>query len=801
MRRRTRPPVAALLAESCLDCHAGEHAEGGFDLAGLNPHAPAADAAAWEKVVRKLRTRQMPPANAGYAVGPLRGDALRALEAALDAAAEADPRPGRTATFRRLTRAEYANAVRELTGVTVDPARWLPKDASSGGFDNVTVGDLSPTRMNRLVTAARQIARDALGRPGRGPAGRTVRLPPDRTQEGHVAGLPPGTRGGVLISHHFPRGGEYEVRVRLMRDRNEHVEGLFGPHELDVLLDDAPAARFVVKPPGGGDGGGWMKPDHAAVDRHLVHRLTVDPGRHEVGVAFVKTTASLVETARQPHQARFNYYRHPRRTPAVYEVTITGPLGAPAADSDPAGSPSRARTLTCLPAGDDDFDRCARAVLAPLLRRAYRRTVTDDDLAHPLALFREESSGEGDVQERFEAGVELALAGVLVNPNFLFRVERDPPGVAPGETYAVSDAELASRLSFFLWSGPPDDELLDLADRGRLSDPAALESQARRMLADPRAVALTENFAGQWLHLRNLDAAAPDMRRFPDWDDNLRQAFRRETELLFAEVVRENRPVTALIDPGHAWLNERLAAHYGVPHVRGDHFRKVRVGGVQHAQTAETVHAPGPARDSRRGGLLRHGSVLTVTSYATRTSPVLRGKWVLETLLGTPPPPPPDDIPALEDNTVAAGLSVRDRLAAHRADPACAACHDLIDPLGFAFENYDAIGRWRTLEDEIPVDPTGAFPGGGDLAGVADLERELLARPEPFISTLAERLLTYALGRTLDHGDAPAVRGIVRRAAENEYRFAALIAAVVDSPPFRRRTAASPPVPLTDVSR
>lgn len=411
--------------------------------------------------------------------------------------------------------------------------------------------------------------------------------------------------------------------------------------------------------------------------------------------------------------------------------------------------------------------------------------MTEEDLAGPLALLASGSTGGGatgqeNQRERFEAGIELAVAGVLVNPNFLFRIERDPVGIAPDSVYGLDDVALASRLSFFLWSAPPDDRLLDLAENGTLGDPAVLDAEVRRMLADPRAAALTTNFAGQWLHLRNLDGVAPDMRRYPDFDDNLRTAFRRETESLFAEVVNENRPVTALLRPGHAWLNERLAAHYGIPHVRGDHFRKVDLG--------EDSGSPGKGR----GGLLRHGSVLTVTSYATRTSPVLRGKWALDNLLGTPPQPPPDDVPALEDNDVAAGLSVRERLSAHRANPACASCHNLIDPLGFAFENYDAVGRWRTLEDELPVDPTGAFPGGGALSGVGDLEDALLARPEPFVGVLAEKLLIYALGRGLTHEDAPAVRGIVREAAAAGYRFADLIVAVVESPPFRTRTSAPP---------
>ena len=777
-------PLAALLNDSCLDCHAAGDPAGGLDLAALDLRTAGADpgaAVVWENVLRRVRTGQMPPAEMPRPDAALSAAALRHLENALDRAAAGRPEPGRTASLRRLTRAEYRNAVRAVTGLEIDPDRWLPKDESSHGFDNVTVGDLSPTRMDRYVSAATAIARTALGRvglePGGPPEATTVRVRPDLTQDRHLPGLPLGTRGGVLVPHTFPRAGEYEVRVRLMRDRNEHVEGLREPHTLDVLLDAAAVGMFTVEPPRGSKkpGGGWIEPSHADVDRHLVARFRAAAGRREIGVAFHARSPSLLETARRPGPAHFNFYRHPRLGPAVYEVTVAGPLDA--APAGPGASPTRDRILVSVPpdgAGPDASEARARRVLAPLLRRAYRRPIAEADFTGPLDLFREGSADGG-----FGAGVELALAGVLVSPHFLFRVERDPPHAAPGDVYEVSDVELASRLSFFLWAGPPDEELLGLAERGELSEPAALERQVRRMLADGRAESLATIFAGQWLRLRNLDGAEPDMRRFPDFDDNLRRALRRETELLFTEVVAEDRPVTALLDPGHAWLNDRLAEHYGVPHVVGSRFRRVDLNSA----------------DDRRGGLLRQGSLLTVTSYATRTSPVLRGTWVLDDLLGTPVPPPPPDVPALDDNTVAAGLSVRDRLAAHRAHAACAVCHDRIDPVGFAFEEYDAVGRRRAYENGgpvrpgDPVDASGAFPGGAALDGVADLEAALTARPDLLATTLAEKLLTYALGRGLDHRDAPAIRSAVRRAAEDEYRFSALVLGVVDSPPFRQRTA------------
>ena len=767
-----RSPVADLLGSSCLDCHRGAFAEGGLDLAAADPARPDLAPAVWEAVVRRVRTGQMPPAEMPRPDDALTAAALLRLEGDLDRAAELEPRPGRTATFRRLTRTEYRNAVRDLLAVDADVSELLPADQYGHGFDNVTVGGLSPTRLDRSLTAAERIARLALGRPGRGADAVTVRVRPDRTQSDHVAGLPPGTRGGVLIPHTFPRDGEYEVSVRLMRDRNEHVEGLTRPHELDVLLDGAPAATFTVEPPRGREGeDGWETPNHEGVDRHLTVRLTAPAGPHAVGVTFARQGRSLLETERQPPDARFNYYRHRRLAPAVYQVTIRGPLGRSEAEGGNTGdSPSRRRLLDGL-SDDFDSDAKAEAALARLARRAYRRPVTDADLAPLLALYEAGRDAAGEDENAFEAGLELAVAGVLVNPNFLFKIERDPPGIAAGEAYEVSDVELASRLSFFLWSSLPDDELLALAERGDLGGPGELDRQVRRMLADDRADALATNFAGQWLHLRNLDAAAPDMRRFPDFDDNLRQDMRRETELLVADVFRNDRRVTDLLAPGRAFLNERLAQHYGVPHVRGSRFREV------------------PMPDGRRGGLLRQGSVLTVTSYATRTSPVLRGAWVLENLLGTPPPPPPPDIPDLEDVSVAAGLPVRARLAEHRANAACAVCHDRIDPLGLALEGYDAVGRVRLLERDRPVDTTGGFPGGEKLGGVADLEAALLERPDLFATALAEKLLIYALGRGLTPHDAPAVRRVVRAAAADGWRSAALLTAVAESGAFRGREA------------
>jgi hypothetical protein len=676
------------------------------------------------------------------------------LESTLDRAAALNPDPGRTLAFRRLNRTEYQNAIRDLLALSIDASTMLPTDDSSHGFDNVTVGDLSPTLLDRYITAAQRISRLAIGSPGRSPGGDTIRIRPDLTQEEHVLGLPIGTRGGALISYAFPQDGDYEIQVRLARDRNEHLEGLSEPHELELLLDRERRALFTVKPP-------KSETDHQTADGHLKARIHATAGPHNLGVTFLKNPSSLLETKRQPFQSHYHYHRHPRISPAVYQVSITGPYDA----KGHGDSPSRQRIFVCEPKESSEEETCARQILSTLARRAYRRPVSDEDLRKPMDLYRE-ARAQGD----FDAGIEMALSAVLVNPQFLFRIEPDPPGVAPNRAYRIPDVELASRLSFFLWSSIPDDELLDLAERGELSKPEVLERQALRMLADPRSQNLVSNFAGQWLHLRNLDSITPELRLFPDFDDNLRQAFRQETELLFADVIREDRSVLDLLKSDHTFLNERLAKHYGIPHVYGSHFRRVEL-----------------ADDSMRGGLLRQGSVLTVSSYATRTSPVIRGKWILENILGTPPPPPPANVPALKDNTISSSLSVRERLAQHRANVACAGCHKLMDPIGFSLENFDAVGRWREIEEGRPIDSTGGLPDGSQFVGVTGLEKALLKRPELFVSTLTEKLLTFALGRGVEPFDAPAIRKIVRNARARDYRLSSLIVGIVTSTPFQMR--------------
>jgi hypothetical protein len=763
---RTSGPHLALIDEYCVSCHDEGQKTARLALDTLAAQDVSQHPEVWEKVVRKLRARHMPPIgeprpdDAGY-------DAvISALESRLDRAAAANPNPGRTATIRRLTRTEYRNAVRDLLALDVDVTSLLPADESSYGFDNVTVGDLSPTLLDRYVTAAEKISRLAIGRPSRSPGGETIRLRPDLTQEEHIDGLPIGTRGGALIRYAFPMDGEYDIQIRLMRDRDEHVEGLTEAHELELLLDRERVEVFTVKPPERQAGPSGDQANHEHIDRHLKVRVPVAAGSHAIGVAFLKKPSVLLETPRQPYRAHFNFYRHPRVQPAVYSISIIGPYAATGPGDSPSRrqifGPARADTRTPTTATDE---AAVKRILTPLLRKAYRRAIGAADLEGPLALYRQ-ARASGD----FDAGIEMALAAVLVSPEFLFRVERDPAGIAPAAAYRVSDLELASRLSFFLWSSIPDDELLDVAIAGTLHQPSVLERQVRRMLADARSRALVNNFASQWLHLRNLEAITPDMRLFPDFDDNLRRAFLLETELFFEDVLREDRSVLDLLRADYTFLNERLAKHYGIPNVYGSRFRRVPVDA-----------------NSWRGGLLRQGSILTVTSYATRTSPVIRGKWILDNLLGVPPPPPLPDVPALRDNTVNGKLSVRERLAEHRTDTRCASCHNLMDPVGLSLEKFDAIGRRRNIEGGLPIDASGGFPDGSTFGDVDGLEAALLRRPELFVGAFAEKLQTYALGRGVEYYDAPAIRTIVRDARAQNFRMSAIVIGIVKSQPFQMR--------------
>jgi hypothetical protein len=716
---------------------------------------PDVGAEVWEKVVRKLRTSTMPPPNMPQPSIKERGALLSWLEASLDAAAAAKPNPGRTETLRRLNRTEYQNAIRDLLPLDIDATSLLPADESGHGFDNVTVGDLPPALLDRYISAAQKISRQAIGGAQASLQSDIIRVPPDVTQEEHVDGLPIGTRGGVSVRYTFAQDGEYDIQIYLARGYSGDIDGLKDqqPHEIRLLLDRRPIGTMTVQRPANGD--------DALLDRNLKIRVPVTAGPHDVGVTFLKNSSSLLETARQPLQAHFNERRHPRMTPAISQVSITGPY-TPRGATD---TPSRRRIFVCRPADPGEEEACAKKILSTLMRRAYRRSISGSDVERPMAFYREGRSEGG-----FDAGIERALSAVLFNPEFLLRVEVDPDGVPGGTAYRISDLELASRLSFFLWSSLPDEELLDTAIRGDLRRPEELERQARRMFADPRSFNLASNFAGQWLRLRNLESVSPNVRLYPDFDDNLRQAFRQETELFVDSIRREDRSVLDLLKADYTFLNERLAKHYGIPDIYGSRFRRVTLG-----------------PDSRRGGLLRHGSILAVTSYATRTSPVIRGVWVLSNIFGAPPPPPLPNVPAL-DGSVPANLPIRERLSLHRSNPVCANCHRTIDPVGFALENFDAVGRWRDQEgDSGSIDASGGLPGVAELNGVAGLEAALLRRPELFAGALTEKLLTFALGRGVEYYDAPAIRRILREAEPDGYRFSSLILGIVKSVPFQMR--------------
>jgi hypothetical protein len=743
----------AFLDAHCIACHDQTEKTGGLALDKLGD-VGIQNSDAWEKVVRKLTSRQMPPRDEPRPSEKEYTASIEWLASSLDNLAAKNPNPGRTESLRRLNRTEYKNTIRDLLGLDIEVEALLPPDESSNGFDNITVADLSPTLLNRYVSAAQKIARLAIGGPLSSPAGSTFRMRPDVTQDEHLEGMPLGTRGGMLIPYDFPQSGEYDVQVHLMRDRNEGVEGLHEPSDLEVQVDRERKATFTIKPTAANVG-------QQSLDANLKTRVKVTAGPHKVAVAFLKKGSSLLETTQQPLNVHFNFYRHPRIGPAVYEVSIVGPYEA----SGAGDTPSRKQILSVQPGSPAEEDEAAKRILSTLARRAFRRPVTDDDLRATWEFYK-----EGRAEGNFESGVESAATSLLVNPQFLFHIEHDLATATAGKAYRISDVELASRLSYFLWSSMPDDELLDLAARGELSKPDVLEQQVRRMLADDRSRSLVTNFAGQWLYLRNLDAVIPDMRLYLDFDDNLRQAMRQETELFFDSIMREDRSVLDLIKSDYTFLNERLAKHYGIPNVYGSRMRRVAVDA-----------------DSHRGGLLRQGSILAVTSYATRTSPVIRGNWVLKNIVGTPAPPPPPNVPTLKENTVSSQLPIRERLKQHRENAACASCHQKMDPIGFSLENFDAIGRWRDTDVEQPIDASGSLPDGCEFDGVAGLENAILQRPELFVQTLAEKLLTFGLGRQVETFDGPAVRKIVRETRDDHDRFSRLILSIVQSTPFQMR--------------
>jgi mono/diheme cytochrome c family protein len=797
----------ALVDQYCVTCHNQRGKERGTvpvaldsaDLWNIAAHAPA-----WEKVVLKMRAGVMPPAGVPRPEKAVRSTFLAWVEGELDRAAAANPNPGRTEPFHRLNRAEYRNAVRDLLALDIDVSSMLPADDSSYGFDNIAgVLKMSPTLMEQYLAAAQRVSRLAVGTPPSGPSIEYFRITDDLAQDVHLPGMPFGTRGGTQLNHVFPADGEYEIRVRIARDLNEGVPIYTEAQHVEVNIDGARVGGFTLpgvgtpppappRPPAAAPtgnqperpqisqiGGGIRvtakeREARNKADEGWNLRIPVQAGPRALTVTFTNRTTALDETQRLPFQRPYPAgVNIPETRLGVHlrSVEIAGPYHV----QGPGNTPSRQRIFVCepasatgAPAGKPIADEaCAKRVLATLARRAYRRPVSDQDVA-PLMTFYREGRAQG-----FEQGIQLALRRLLVSPEFLLRVERDPAAATRGSSYRITDLELASRLSFFLWSSIPDDDLLNAAERGQLRDSAVLATQVRRMLADPRAGAFVANFAGQWLFLRNLQATVPVQNVFPDFDDTLRQAFRRETELFFDSIVREDRSARDLLRADYTFLNERLARHYGIPNVKGSHFRRVALG-----------------NNSARSGILGQGSVLSVTSYPDRTSPVVRGKWILENLLGTPPPPPIPNVGDLKPtNGEGVVISMRQRMEQHRRNPVCASCHGMMDPLGLSLENFDATGKWRALgESSTPIDAAGVFPDGSAFDGAAGL-KQMLLQSDRFVPTVTEKLLTYALGRGLEYYDAPAVRTIVRNAARDDYRFSSLIVGVVQSPPFLMRRA------------
>jgi hypothetical protein len=779
----TAAEPAAILRQYCYGCHNQKLRSGNLALDALDVTHVGQNPAVWEKVVKKLRAGVMPPIGLPRPEKTAYDGLASHLESELDRYAEAHPNPGRTEALHRLNRAEYRNAVRDLLGLEIDTDKLLPADDGSYGFDNMAGSlKMSPTLMERYLSVAGVVSRLAVGAPVKSPESAIFRVSPALPQYDHIEGLPFGTRGGALVQYNFPVDGEYEIKVELQRSGTSGgISGLNEAQDMELSLGGEQVKLFSLKPQGGRGGQSDEKGERKDADAGLRLRLPVQAGPHDVGVAFLLKSHAEATDMREPFRRTDNAGGNGVNLsqPHVAAVIVTGPFGDVAV-MPRSDTPSRQMIFVCHPASASDEEACAHQVLASLARRGYRRPVTDRDLAPLLAEYQ--TGREGGAT--FDSGIEMAVRRLLVSPEFLFRVERDPVGIAAKTNYRVSDLELASRLSFFLWSSIPDDELLGLAAEGKLRDKTVFEQQVRRMLGDSRSQALVANFAGQWLYLRNVPAVTPNLDMFPDFDEGLRQDLRHETELFFGAIVSGNRSAVELLNADYTYLNERLARHYGIPNVYGSRFRRVELG----------------EQAAVRGGLLGQGSILTVTSHADRTSPVVRGKWILENILGTPPAPPPANVPSLNENNNVAGkvLSMRERMAEHRSNPACAGCHKIIDPAGFALENFDAVGRWRDADNTpaVPwvrseataaIDASGALPDGSKFNGPAELKQALLRDPSRFVTTLTGKLLTYAVGRGLDDFDMPVVRAIVRDAAADNYRLQTLILDVTESQPFQMR--------------
>jgi len=766
---------AETVGRYCVTCHNDKARIGGLSLQSADFSNISAGAEIWEKVIRKLRAGSMPPQGLPRPDKAALDGFASFLETSLDRAAEAKPNPGE-ATMHRLNRAEYANAIRDLLGLEIDATALLPPDDESSGFDNIAdVLRVSPALMERYLSASWNISRLAVGNPHVTPATATYRVRPDLSQDQHIEGLPPGTRGGILVRHNFPVDGEYVIKVRLWRNTFDLMRGMEDPHEIEIAVDKERVRTITV--------GG--RPDllkmaenpgsfGADIDQRLCIRIPVKAGPHSVSATTVLRSHAQKDDLVKPFLRTTIDGLDITGDPSVDRLLIEGPY-------EPGGAgntPSRAHIFVCRPANSAEELPCARRILGALARRAYRRPIQERDMESLLSFYQRTRN----TKKSFDAGIESALQLILASPEFLFRIEEDPANLDANAVYQLGDLALASRLSFFLWSSVPDEPLLTAASQGKLKEPAVMEQQVRRMLADPRAAALVDNFAEQWLFLRNLKNAAPNMEAFPDFDDNLRQAMKEETKLFIQSVIAEDRSVLDLLNGDYTFVNERLARHYGIPNIYGSQFRRV------------------PVTEDARRGLLGQASILTVTSYPNRTSAVQRGKWILTNLLGIPPQPPPPNVPALQENAEGAKpLSLRERMEAHRRDAVCAGCHKVMDPVGFALENFDAIGRWRTKDDGADIDPSGTMFNGVKVDGVVGLRNMIASQPETFAGVMTERMLTYALGRGLNYSDMPMVRKIVQSAAARNYRFSALVLGVVNSPAFQMKAKKAAPANVAAV--
>ena len=773
----------------CLACHNDSLSTADVSFQNLDLSEVSNHGALQEKVLSQLRNRRMPPMEMPKPSEAVYNELVSWLESEIAELAASAPNPGRTDTFHRINRAEYANSVRDLLNIDVDVEELLPADdIDAYGFDNMAdVLTVSPALMERYLSAARKTARLAIGEEPLGPVSQIYEVPILLNQNDRMSDdLPFGSRGGVAMDHYFPVAGQYDLSLRLHRNYVNYIRGMGSQHEIEVRLDGKLIQSFaiggqepdVLQAPasyGGNQFGDREWEEYMLfADSNLRLRFEAEPGPHIVGLSFVRRLTEP-EGVLQPPQSVFAAAINEMRDgdAAIEQAQITGPFDA----AGPGDTPSRRAIFVCTPASNDlsSEEVCATEILSGLANRAYRRPLQQTDIDTLMDFYR---IGRGDGQSGFDAGIQLAVERILISPDFLFRVEQDPLNVAPATDYELSDLELASRLAFFLWSSIPDEELLSIAERGELQNPDILEAQTQRMLGDPRSSALVKNFASQWLYLRNLRSLVPDAVEFPEFDENLRNAFRQESELYFESLLRDDRSVLDLLGAGYTYVNERLAKHYGIEGVYGSHFRRVDLEGELAQQ---------------RGGILGQGSLLTATSYANRTSPVLRGKWVLTNILGTPPPPPPADVPDLPENGAdGQPATIRDRMIQHREDPNCAVCHLPMDPLGLALENFDAVGRWRdTGEANLAIDASGQLPNGTAFYGLNGLRNILLDRSDEFAGTVTEKLFAYAIGRPPEYFDKPTVRMITRSAALDNYSWSSIIMGIVKSAPFRTRRSES----------